>query len=121
MRLCVDYSGLNKITVHNRYPLPLSLELLDRLRSACVFSKNDWGGAYNLVQIKPGDEWKTTFRTRYGHFEYKVMPFGLTNAQAVFQHMMNDIFREYLDHFVVIYLDDILVFSSSMEEHTHHV
>ena len=78
-------------------------------------------GAYNLVRIKLGDEWKTTFRTHYGHFEYKVMPFGLTNAPIVFQHMMNDIFREYLDHFVVIYLDDILVFSSNLEEHTQHV
>ena len=121
LRLCVDYRGLNKITICNRYPLPLIPELLDRLRSAPVFSKIDLRGVYNLVRIKPGDEWKTTFRTRYGHFEYKVMPFGLTNAPTVFQHMMNDIFREYLNHFVVIYLDDILVFSSSMEEHTHHV
>ena len=121
LRLCVDYRGLNKVTVRNRYPLPLIPELLDRLRSARVFSKIDLRGAYNLVRIKPGDEWKTAFRTRYGHFEYKVMPFGLTNAPAVFQHMMNDIFREYLDHFVVIYLDDILVFSSSAEEHTRQV
>ena len=122
LRLCVDYRGLNRVTIRNRYPLPLILELLDRLRSARVFSKIDLRGAYNLVHIKPGDEtWKTAFRTRSGHFEYKVMPFGLTNAPAVFQHMMNHIFREYLDHFVVIYLDDILVFSSNMEEHTRHV
>ena len=73
------------------------------------------------MRIKPGHEWKATFRTRYGHFEYKVMPFSLTNAPTVFQHMMNNIFREYLDHFVVIYLDDILVFSTNMEEHTQHV
>ena len=118
LRLCVDYRGLNKVTVRNRYPLPLIPELLDRLRSARVFSKIDLRGAYNLVRIKPGDEWKTAFRTRYGHFEYKVMPFGLTNAPTVFQHMMNDIFREYLDHFVIISLDEILVFSSSVEEHT---
>ena len=121
LRLCVDYRGLNKLTVRNRYPLPLIPELLDRLQSARVFSKIDLRGAYNLVRIKPGDEWKTAFRTRYGHFEYKVMPFGLTNAPTVFQHMMNDIFRQYLDHFVVIYLDDILVFSSSLEEHTRQV
>ena len=75
-----------------------------------IFSKIDIWGAYNLVRIKLGDESKTAFRTRYGHFEYKVMTFGLTNAHAVFQHMMNDIFREDLDHFFVIYLDDILVF-----------
>ena len=121
LRLCVDYRGLNKLTVRNRYPLPLIPELLDRLRIARVFSKVDLRGAYNLVRIKPGDEWKTAFRTRYGHFEYKVMPFGLTNAPTVFQHMMNDIFREYLDHFVVIYLDDILIFSPNMEEHTRQV
>ena len=121
LRLCVDYRGLNKITVRNRYPLPLIPELLDRLRTGKIFSKIDLWGAYNLVRIKPGDEWKTAFRTRYGHFEYKVMPFGLTNAPTVFQHMMNDIFREYLDHFVVIYLDDILVFSSNIKEHTRHV
>mgnify|MGYP000532974220 FL=1 len=121
LRLCVDYRGLNKITVRNRYPLPLIPTLLDRLRTGRIFSKIDLRGAYNLVRIKPGDEWKTAFRTRYGHFEYKVMPFGLTNAPAVFQHMMNNIFREYLDHFVVIYLDDILVFSSNIEEHTRHV
>ena len=99
--------------VHNRYPLPLIPVLLDRLRTGRIFSKIDLRGAYNLVCIKPGDEWKTAFRTHYGHFEYKVMPFGLTNAPTIFQHMMNDIFREYLDHFVVIYLDDILVFSSN--------
>jgi hypothetical protein len=78
-------------------PLPLIPELLNRLRGRHVFSKIDLRGAYNLVHIKPGDEWKTTFRTQYGHFEYLVMPFGLTNAPAVFQHMMNDILREYLD------------------------
>ena len=84
LRLCVDYRGLNKITVHNRYPLPLIPELLDRLRSARVFSKIDLRGAYNLVRIKLGDEWKTTFRTRYGHFEYKVMSFGLTKMLELF-------------------------------------
>jgi hypothetical protein len=106
----VDYRELNKVTKKNRYPLPLILELLEQL-----------GSAYNLVQVKEGDEWKTTFRTRYGHFEYLVMPFGLTNTPIVFQHMMNDIFWEYLDHFVVIYLDDILIYSKNEEEHNHHV
>ena len=121
LRLCVDYHGLNKNIVHNQYPLPLILELLDRLRCPQFFSKIDLRGTYNLVRIKPGDEWKTAFRTRYGHFEYKVMPFGLTNALDVFQHMMNDIFQEYRDHFVIVYLDDILVFSSSIDEHTHYM
>ena len=121
LRLCIDYRGLNRVTVRNRYPLPLIPELLDRLRAGRIFSKIDLRGAYNLVRIKPGDEWKTAFRTRYGHFEYMVMPFGLTNAPAIFQHMMNDIFREYLDQFVVIYLDDILIFSQDYIEHTKHV
>ena len=121
LRLCVDYRGLNKVTVRNRYPLPLIPELLDRLRTGRVFSKIDLRGAYNLVRIRPGDEWKTAFRTRYGLFEYRVMPFGLTNAPAVFQHMMNDIFREYLDQFMVAYLDDILIYSPDLDTHAQHV
>ena len=96
-------------------------KLLDRLCVVCVFSKVDMRGGYNLVRIKSGDERKTAFRIRYGHFKYKVMPFGLTNAPTNFQHMMNDIFREYLDHFVDIYLNDILIFSPNMEEHTRQV
>ena len=91
LHVCVDYEDLNKLTMCNRYPLPLIPELLDWLRVARVFSKVDLRGAYNLVCIKSGDEWKTTFRTRYGHFEYNVMTFGLTNTPTVFQHMMNDI------------------------------
>lgn len=121
LRLCVDYRGLNKVTVRNRYPLPLIPQLLEQLSRAKVFTKIDLRGAYNLVRIKPGDEWKTAFRTRYGHFEYRVMPFGLTNAPAIFQHMMHDIFREYLDLFVVIYLDDVLVYSNNLKEHEKHV
>lgn len=121
LRMCVDYRGLNKVTKKNRYPLPLISGLLEQLGRAKIFTKIDLRGAYNLVRIKEGDEWKTAFRTRYGHFEYNVMPFGLTNAPAVFQHMMNDIFREYLDDFVVIYLDDILIFSKNEEEHKKHV
>jgi hypothetical protein len=84
LRLYVDYRDLNKITIRNHYTLPLIPELLDRLQTAWLFSKIDLWGAYNLVRIKPGDEWKTTFRTHNGHFEYKVMPFGLTNALAAF-------------------------------------
>ena len=121
LRLCVDYRGLNRITKKNRYPLPLIPSLLDQLRTAKRFTKIDLRGAYNLIRIKEGDEWKTAFRTRYGHFEYRVMPFGLTNAPAVFQHLMNDIFRDYLDQFVIIYLDDILIFSANPDDHDHHV
>ncbi len=93
--------------------MPLISGLLDRLHTGKIFTKLDLRGAYNLLRIRPGDEWKTAFRTRYDHFEYTVMPFGLTNAPVVFQHLMNDIFRKYMDEFVVVYLDDILIFSKN--------
>jgi len=89
------------MTKKNAYALPLISELMDRLQGAKYFTKIDLRGAYNLVRIKPGDEWKTAFRTRYGHYEYVVMPFGLANAPATFQHLMNDLFRDHLDDFVV--------------------
>ncbi len=95
--------------------------MLDRLQGSKFFTKLDLKGAYNLVRIKPGDEWKTAFRTRYGHFEYTVMPFGLTNAPASFQNLMNATLREYLDIFVIVYLDDILIFSDNLETHISHV
>jgi hypothetical protein len=117
----VDYRGFNKITKKNRYPLPLILGLLDRLCTGKIFTKLDLRGAYNLLRIRPDDEWKTTFRTCYGHFEYMVMPFGLTNTPVVFQHLMNDIFREFMDKFVMVYLDDILIFSKNQENHDKHV
>uniref|UniRef100_A0A8C5M7C9 ribonuclease H n=1 Tax=Leptobrachium leishanense TaxID=445787 RepID=A0A8C5M7C9_9ANUR len=121
LRPCVDYRDLNKITVKNRYPLPLIPELLERLKNAKIYSKLDLRGAYNLVRMKQDDEWKTAFRSRYGHFEYTVMPYGLCNAPATFQHFINDVFRDLLDCFVVTYLDDILVFSSSLEDHRSHM
>ena len=121
LRLCVDYRAINNITIKNRYPLPLIPEALDRLRKARIFTKLDLRGAYNLVRIKQGDEWKTAFRTRYGHFECLVMPFGLTNAPAAFQHFMNDVFRDMLDITVLIYLDDILIFSQDPAQHPSHV
>ena len=105
----MDYRGLNKVTIRNRYALPLISSLLERIGGAKHFTKIDLRGAYNLVRIRLGDEWKTAFRTRYGHFEYTLMPFGLTNAPAVFQHMGNDIFRDFLDIFLIIYLDDFLI------------
>lgn len=102
-------------------PMPLISGLLDQLGQAKIYTKIDLRGAYNLVRVKEGDEWKTAFRTRYRHFEYNVMPFGLTNALAIFQHMMNNIFREFLDDFVVCYLDDILIYSKNPEDHERHV
>uniref|UniRef100_A0A8C6XU88 ribonuclease H n=1 Tax=Naja naja TaxID=35670 RepID=A0A8C6XU88_NAJNA len=115
LRLCCDYHRLNAITCGSLPPLPLIPELMERLREATIFTKLDLRGAYNLVQIQEGDEWKTAFGIRYGHFKYTVMPFGLTNAPAVFQHFMNDVFRDMLDKFVVVYLDNILIYSSSRE------
>jgi hypothetical protein len=119
--MCVDYCGLNKLTIKNCYPLSLISNLLDQLRQATIYIKIDLYGAYNIVRIKEGDEWKTAFQTKYGHFEYNVMPFGLTNAPMVFQHMMNDVFREFLDDFVVIYIDGILIYSKNKEDQEKHV
>ena len=121
IRLCVDYRRLNAITVKNRTPLPLILEIMSQLKGKRYFTKIDLCEAYYLIRIEPGDEWKTAFRTKYGHFEYLVMPFGLTNAPAAFQSLMNDIFRNLLDDFVSIYLDDILIFSDNLEDHIRHV
>jgi hypothetical protein len=121
LRLCIDYRGLNEVTIKNRYPLPLIQDTIDRLKDAKYFTKIDLRGAYNLIRIKKGDEWKTAFRTRYGHFEYQVMPFGLTNAPATFQYWMNEALREGLDQFCNVYLDDISIYSKSLEEHRKHV
>jgi len=121
LRLCVDYRGLNSITVKNRYPLPLIGETLDRLSGAEIFTKLDLRDAYHRVRIKPGDEWKTAFRTRYGHYEYQVMPFGLANAPATFQAYINDALRDLIDITCVVYLDDILVFSSDPAKHKQDV
>jgi hypothetical protein len=120
-RPCVDYRHINEGTIKDRYPLPLITELQDRLRKAKHFTAADLKGAYNLIRIKEGDEWKTAFNSRYGHYEYLVMPFGLTNAPATFQRMINDVLREYLDTFVIAYLDDILIFSETLEDHKQHV
>ena len=120
-RLVVDYRQLNDITIKDRTPLPLIHELQDRLHKAKWFTTADLKGAYNLIRIRKGDEWKTAFRTKFGLFEYLVMPFGLTNAPATFQRMINNVLREYVDIFVVVYLDDILIFSDNEEEHEEHI
>ena len=121
LRLCVDYRGLNEITIKNRYPLPLIKETLNRVGKAKIYTKLDLRGAYNLIRIKGGEEWKTAFGTRYGHYEFSVMPFGLTNAPATFQNFMNDLLRDYLDDFCSVYLDDILIFSEDLNQHREHV
>jgi len=121
LRLCVDFRGLNKITKKDRYPLPLISDLLDSPSHAKIYSKIDLRHAYHLVRIAPGDEWKTTFCTRYGSYEWLVMPFGLTNSPAAFQCFVNTVFADMLDVCVVVYLDDILIYSEDMESHQQHV
>uniref|UniRef100_A0A674PMU1 Gypsy retrotransposon integrase-like protein 1 n=1 Tax=Takifugu rubripes TaxID=31033 RepID=A0A674PMU1_TAKRU len=121
LRPCIDYRSLNEITIKNKYPLPLLDAAFAPLHRAQVFSKLDLRSAYHLVQIREGDEWKTAFNTPLGHFEYLVMPFGLTNAPAVFQALINDVLRDMLNKFIFVYLDDILIFSESEEEHVQHV
>ena len=120
-RLVVNYKGLDKITEKFRYPLPLISDLLDSLKSATIFTKIDLRSAYNLVRIREGDEWKTAFRTKHGLYEFLVMPFGLSNAPAYFQRLVNDIFEDMLNKFVVIYLDDFLIYSKDATSHTQHV
>ncbi|KAL0545732.1 hypothetical protein IC582_015623 [Cucumis melo] len=121
LRLCIDYHALNKLTVRNKYPLPIITDLFDRLHGAKYFSKLDLRSGYYQVRIAEGDEPKTTCVTRYGAFEFLIMPFGLTNAPSTFCTLMNQVFYEYLDKFVVVYLDDIVVYSTTMEEHRDHL
>ncbi|GBG85719.1 hypothetical protein CBR_g40447 [Chara braunii] len=121
LRMCIDYRGLNAITVKNVEPLPRIDDLLDRVQGAKYFSKIDLKSGYHQIEVHPDDQYKTAFQTRYGHYEFIVIPFGLTNAPATFQRCMNDFFRPWLDKFVVVYLDDILVFSRTLEEHQGHL
>ncbi|GBG83825.1 hypothetical protein CBR_g37625 [Chara braunii] len=121
LRMCIDCRGLNAITVKNAEPLPRIDDLLDRVQGAKYFSKIDLKFGYHQIEVHPDDQYKTAFRTSYGHYEFIVMPFGLTNAPATFQCCMNDLFRPWLNRFVVVYLDDILVFSRTLEEHQGHL
>jgi hypothetical protein len=117
----VDYRALNKATVKNRYPLPRIDDLFDRLSGAKVFTKIDLHSGCYKIRIAEGDEEKIACRRRYGSYKFLVMPFGLTNAPATFSTLMNDIFQEWFDDFVVVYIDDILIYSGSLEEHAEHL
>ena len=121
LRLCVDFRGLNRITKKDRYPLPLISNLLDSPCKARIYTKIDLRHAYHLVCIAEGDKWKTAFCTRYGAFEWSVMPFGLTNVPATFQCFMNDVFSDLLDVCIVVYLDDILIYSDDIMQHRSYV
>jgi hypothetical protein len=120
-RLCVDYRALNEVTVKNKYPLPRIDDLFNQLRGACVFSKIDLRLGYHQLKIRECDIPKIAFILRYGLYEYTVMYFGLTNAPTYFMYLMNNVFMDYLDKFIVMFFDDILVYSKDEEEHEEHL
>nr|GEX65058.1 putative reverse transcriptase domain-containing protein [Tanacetum cinerariifolium] len=120
-RICIDYRELNKLTVKNRYPLPRIDDVFDQLQRTSVYSNNDLRSSYHQLRIQEEDIPKTDFRTRYGHYEFQVMPFGLTNAPAVFMDLMNRVCKPYLDKFVIVFIDDILVYSKNEKEHEEHL
>jgi hypothetical protein len=120
-RMYVDYHSINEVTIKNKYPLPRIDDLVDQLKGACVFSKIDLRSGYHQLKIRDTDIPKTAFITPYGLYEYTVMSFGLTNAPAYFMYLMNKVFMEYLDKFVVVFIDDILIFSKNEEEHDEHL
>jgi hypothetical protein len=119
--MCIDYRSLNEVTVKNKYPLPRIEDLFDQLREASVFLKIDLRSGYHQLRIRPSDIPKSTFITKYGLYEFTIMSFGLTNAPAYFMYLMNSVFLDYLDQFVVVFIDDILVYSQNEQEHEEHL
>ena len=119
--MCIDYRELNNLTIKNKYPLPLIDEMFDQLQGAAVFSKLDFRKGYYQLRIRKEDVPKTAFNSRYGHFEFVVMPFGLINAPAAFMDLMHRVFKPYLDRFVVVFINDILIYSKTCEDHEQHL
>ncbi|GKF08702.1 putative reverse transcriptase domain-containing protein, partial [Tanacetum coccineum] len=120
-RMCIDYRELNKLTVKNRYPLPRIANLFDQLQGLSVYSKIDLKSGYHQLRVREEDILKTTFRTRYGHYEFQVMSFGLTNAHAVFMDLINWVYKPYLDKFVIVFIDDILIYLKNKGEHEKYL
>nr|GFC11571.1 putative reverse transcriptase domain-containing protein [Tanacetum cinerariifolium] len=119
--MCIDYQDLNKLTVKNHYPLPRIDDLFDQLQGSSVYFKIDLRSGYHQLRVREEDIPKTAFRTRYGHYEFQVMPFGLTNAPAVFMDLMNWVCKPYLDKFVIVFIDDILIYSKDEKDHEEHL